>query len=172
MRLSDKNNHVKILKKYLQENEYTSFLTRIKIPLERFLEEIIQSETLNISNLQKIYSELLGIGEGSTPQSDDIFLGVIAAISVLDPKTRHKLVNLAVIKYEDFTTKKSSILIRKFLRGNFPKEVKKIIKNLEVKDRIDEFENEVRKIKSIGESSGNYFLVGLLHQFQYYEKLT
>lgn len=165
------SHHIEILERNLQNNEYEQFLKRVETPLKNFSQEIIQTGSINIMHLNAIYSELLGVGEGSTPQSDDVFLGVITVISILDPKTKQKFVNLAVMKYEDFTTKKSSILIRKFLRGNYPVEVQKIIEFLNVKDRIDEFEREIRKVKSIGASSGIFFLVGLLWQLQYYEKL-
>ena len=165
------SHHIEILERNLQNNEYEQFLKRVETPLNNFSQDIIQNVSINIMHLNAIYSELLGVGEGSTPQSDDVFLGVITVISILDPKTKQKFVNLAVMKYEDFTTKKSSILIRKFLRGNYPVEVQKIIEFLNVKDRIDEFEREIRKVKSIGASSGIFFLVGLLWQLQYYEKL-
>jgi hypothetical protein len=165
------SHHLEILERNLQKDEYIQFLKRISTPLKKFSEEIIQTRPINIVHLNTIYSELLGVGEGSTPQSDDVFLGVITVISILDPKTKEKFINLAVMKYEDFTTKKSSILIRKYLRGNFPEEVQKIIKYLNVKDRIEEFEGEVRKIKSIGASSGIFFLLGLFWQLQYYENL-
>ncbi|MCK5343677.1 MAG: hypothetical protein KAR20_09745, partial [Candidatus Heimdallarchaeota archaeon] len=67
--------------------------------------------------------------------------------------------------------KKSSILIRKFLRGNFPVEVQKLINLMDVKNQADKFEWELRKVKMIGASSGLFFLVGVLWQIQYYEKL-
>ena len=35
----------------------------------------------------------------------------------------------------------------------------------------DKFEGELQKVKTIGASSGMFFLVGLLWQIQYYEKL-
>jgi hypothetical protein len=165
------SHHLEILERNLQKNDYVHFLNRIEAPLKKFSEEIIQTGPIDILHLNTIYSELLGLGEGSTPQSDDVFLGVITVISILDLKTKEKFVNLAVMKYEDFTTKKSSIMIRRFLRGNYPVEVQKIIESLNGKDRIDEFESEIRKVKSIGASSGFFFLVGLLWQLQYYEKL-
>ncbi|MHA1946801.1 MAG: oxamate carbamoyltransferase subunit AllH family protein [Candidatus Hodarchaeales archaeon] len=165
------SHHLEILERNLHKNDYVHFLNRIEAPLNKFSEEIIQTGPMNILHLNTIYSELLGLGEGSTPQSDDVFLGVITVISILDPKTKQKFVNLAVMKYEDFTTKKSSILIRKFLHGNFPKEVQNLMRLLKRQDQMNKFETELRKIKVIGASSGLFFLVGLLWQLQYYEKL-
>ena len=91
-------------------------------------------------------------------------------MSIMEPEIKEKLLQLATMRYESFTTKKSSILIRKFLRGNFPPEVQKLITLFEVKNQTDKFESELRKVKMIGASSGMYFLVGLLWQLQYYEK--
>jgi len=162
--------HLDILKKNLQKNHYKQLLDRLETPLKRFQEETRQSGVLNTLKVNTIYSELLGIGQGSTPQSDDIFLGVITVMRIMKPEIREKLLHLATMRYETFTTKKSSILIRKFLHGNFPREVKKLINLLEVKNQIDRFESELRKVKMIGASSGMYFLVGLLWQLQYYEK--
>ena len=162
---------IEILKRNLQKNKYEQFLKRLETPLKNFSEEILQTEALNISKINNIYSKLLGIGQGSTPQSDDIFLGVITVMSIMDPKIKVKLINLATMRYESFTTKKSSILIRKFLRGNFPVEVQKLINLMDVKNQADKFEWELRKVKMIGASSGLFFLVGVLWQIQYYEKL-
>ena len=161
--------YLDVLEKNLQRESYVQILKRIEIPLKKFSEEILLSSSLNFSNISTIYSELLGVGQGSTPQSDDIFLGVITTISIMDPKIKEKLVRLAVMKYEDFTTKKSSILIRKFLRGNFPEEIQKLVNLLRAKNRIDEFTDELRRVKAIGASSGLFFLVGLLWQLKYYE---
>ena len=162
--------HLEILKGNLQKNRYEQLLDRLETPLKKFQEEILQSGVLKTLKVKTIYSELLGIGQGSTPQSDDIFLGVITVMRIMKPEIREKLLHLATMRYETFTTKKSSILIRKFLHGNFPREVKKLINLLEVKNQIDRFESELRKVKMIGASSGMYFLVGLLWQLQYYEK--
>ncbi len=164
--------YLEILEKNLQKNKYEEFLKRVETPFKKFSKEIYQSELLNFSHITTIYSEFLGVGQGSTPQSDDIFLGVITAISIMNPEIKKKLAHLAVMKYENFTTEKSSILIRKFLRGNFPEEVQELINLMKVKNRIGEFEREIRRIKAIGASSGLFFLVGLLWQIKYYEKLT
>lgn len=164
---------IEILKRNLQKSKYEQFLKRLETPLKKFSEEILQTEALNISKINNIYSKLLGIGQGSTPQSDDIFLGVITVMSIMDPKIKPKLINLATMRYESFTTKKSSVLIRKFLRGNFPVEVQKFNNLMDVKnqtDQIGKFERELRKVKMIGASSGLFFLVGVLWQIQYSEK--
>ena len=163
--------HREILQRNLQKDKYKQFLDSLETPLRQFQEEILQSKILNIKKVNTIYSELLGNGHGSTPQSDDIFLGVITVMSIMDPKIKVKLINLATMRYESFTTKKSSILIRKFLRGNFPVEVQKLINLMDVKNQADKFEWELRKVKMIGASSGLFFLVGVLWQIQYYEKL-
>ena len=164
------SHHLKILQRNLQKIEYEGLLDRLETLLKKFQEEILQSEVSNTSEINAIYSELLGVGQGSTPQSDDIFLGVITMMSIIEPEIKEQFLQLATIRYENFTTKKSSILIRKFLRGNFPPEVQKLITLFEVKNQTDKFESELRKVKMIGASSGMYFLVGLLWQLQYYEK--
>jgi len=164
--------YLDILKRNLQKNKYKQLLDRLETPLKQFQKEILHYEVLNIAKMNTIYSELLGLGQGSTPQSDDVFLGIIATMSIMDPEIKTKLSDLATMRYETFTTKKSSILIRKFLRGNFPQEVQKLIKLLEEKNQTDKFESELRKVKTIGASSGMFFLVGVLWQIQYYEKLS
>jgi hypothetical protein len=162
--------NLKILQRNLQKVEYEELLDRLESPLKKFQEQILQSEISNTSEINAIYSELLGVGQGSTPQSDDVFLGVITMMSIMEPDMKNRFLQLATMRYETFTTKKSSILIRKFLRGNFPNEVQKLITLLEVKNQTDKFESELRKVKMIGASSGMYFLVGMLWQIQYYEK--
>ena len=87
----------------------------------------------------------------------------------MEPEIKEQFLQLATIRYETFTTKKSSILIRKFLRGNFPPEVQTLITLIGVKNQTGKFESELRKVKMIGASSGMFFLVGLLWQIQYYE---
>ncbi|MHA1444549.1 MAG: oxamate carbamoyltransferase subunit AllH family protein [Candidatus Hodarchaeales archaeon] len=164
------SHHLKILQRNLQKIEYEGLLDRLETPLKKFQKEILQSEVSNTSEINAIYSELLGVGQGSTPQSDDIFLGVITMMSIIKPEIKEKFLQLATIRYENFTTKKSCILIRKFLRGNFPVEVQKLITLFKVKNQQDKFERELRKVKMVGASSGMYFLVGLLWQIQYYEK--
>ena len=163
------SHHLKILQRNLQKNQYEGLLDRLETPLKKFQKEILQSEVSNTSEINAIYSELLGVGQGSTPQSDDIFLGVITMMSIIKPEIKEKFLQLATIRYETFTTKKSSILIRKFLRGNFPPEVQKLITLIGVRNQTDKFESELRKVKMIGASSGMFFLVGLLWQIQYYE---
>jgi hypothetical protein len=165
------SHHQSIIERNLQKNKYEQFLERIETPLVQFQEEIHQSGILNIENMNTILSDLLGVGKGSTPQSDDVFLGVLTVMTIIEPNISIKFLHLATIRFETFTTKKSSIMIRKFLHGNFPKEVLKLVNLLKVKNQIDKFEFELRKVKTIGASSGMFFLVGLLWQIQYYENL-
>ncbi|MHA2277616.1 MAG: oxamate carbamoyltransferase subunit AllH family protein [Candidatus Kariarchaeaceae archaeon] len=163
--------HRGIIERNIQKNKYEQLLERLDVPLKRFQEEIHQPGILNAKKMNTIFSDFLGIGKGSTPQSDDVFLGVLTVMSIIEPNIAVNYSYLATMKYETFTTKKSSILIRKFLLGNFPREVQKLIRLLKRKDQMDKFESEIRKIKVIGASSGLFFLVGLLWQFRYYEKI-
>ena len=161
---------IDILRMSLLYEEYESFLKRIEMPLIQIIDEIFQKRPLNSSMLNDMYSKVLGIGQGSTPQSDDVFLGVMTALSVMNPELVDKLLNLALYRYESFTTKKSANLIRKVLRGNFPIEIQGLVDILKVKSQNNVFQREVLKIKRIGASSGIYFLVGILWQLENYEK--
>ena len=165
------NYYLETLKKNLDKENYQPFLKRLEIPLKDFSDQIFLSEVLNTSSINSVYSKLLGIGQGSTPQSDDVFLGVITAMSIMNPEVEQKLFHLAALRYETFTTKKSSILIRKILRGNFPQEILRLIQLMRSNTQTIELENEIRKVKEIGASSGIYFLVGLFWQLRYCENL-
>ena len=56
------SHHLKILQRNLQKIEYEGLLDRLETLLKKFQEEILQSEVSNTSEINAIYSELLGVG--------------------------------------------------------------------------------------------------------------
>ncbi|MHA1994388.1 MAG: oxamate carbamoyltransferase subunit AllH family protein [Candidatus Hodarchaeales archaeon] len=162
-----------ILNVELSLKNYQWLLTRLEPMLLKFQREINDF----IGNFNTLVTStvpnLLGIGEGSTPQADDLFLGMITTIICKEPSSSEFLGGLSTIKYENFTTQKSASLIRRFLRENYPKELKTFIGLLKVKSlsssNIRKFQLEIQKIKKIGASSGYFFLVGVLWQLNFYE---
>jgi hypothetical protein len=75
--------------------------------------------------------------------------------------------------FERFTTPKSSHLIRKILTKNFPSEITPLIELLKIQKNdnktIHQFELEVRKIRTLGASSGYFFLLGVLWELENYQ---
>ena len=167
------SDYTNILSAELAKEKYKRLLTRIEPFLLMFQTEIHNSNDKSRGITTSTIPNLLGIGEGSTPQSDDLYLGIVATIKCKEPSLSEVLQNLSLIKYESYTTRKSSSLIRSFLRYNFPDEIKPIIELLKIDfpstAHIMKFKLEIQKIKLIGASSGYYFLVGVLWQLEYYE---
>lgn len=166
-------NQTQILARFLQGQEHEWLLTRIEKSLLEFQEIIRRNKPVDFQIVFPVLENFLGFGEGSTPQSDDVFLGIIATISSKEPELGQKLSSLTTIPFEKFTSRTSSSLIRSFLRNNHPSELYQFIKLLKLDDlpssQLSKYEWELRRIKSIGASSGLYFLVGVLWQLNYYE---
>ncbi len=127
-----------------------------------------------ISEIMKNLSNILGYGLGSTPESDDILLGILCTIYSINSDVQKEFEVLAQIPFERFTSQKSAQLFRRFLQRNFPRELQPLLKLLREQSpestTISRFEQEARKIRTIGASSGHYFLLGVLWELQFYEK--
>ncbi|MHA2238380.1 MAG: oxamate carbamoyltransferase subunit AllH family protein [Candidatus Hodarchaeales archaeon] len=164
---------IKVLEEGLNSSDYQWLLERINQPLESFQSLLRTDRIQNASMFDQPIKKILGIGAGSTPQSDDIFLGKIATMNLLEPDLELKLLILASYRFEEVTTKESSILIRRFLRKNNPDEILQFLEALKknISDLFNKknLKNEIQKVKSIGASSGTFFLVGVLWQLRYYE---
>jgi len=149
-------------------------LMRIEPKLVKFQQEIKDCYTNYQIIVSSTIPNLLGIGEGSTPESDDLFLGVIATIICKNPSFSEFFNRLTTMKFEDYTTRRSSLLIRRFLRENYPKEIRSFIALLKSESYsssyLSKLKLEIQKIKRIGASSGYFFLVGVHWQLEYYEK--
>ncbi|MFX0184431.1 MAG: DUF2877 domain-containing protein [Candidatus Hodarchaeota archaeon] len=173
---------------------YTShiqFLTELLFPLEStslHIPEMIIIERINpsllkfrkyIKNLTNIpifiildsLSQILGYGEGSTPMSDDIFLGMIATIYSLESDISKEFELLSKIPFERFTTSESSQLCRDFFFLKFPIEVECYLDLLKtaLSDplKISLFKREIKKIHNLGASSGKSFLLGSLWELKF-----
>ncbi len=167
------NEVVKILEEILQGTNYHQIFGKINQFLERFQslirEDKFQYDTIFDHSLRNF----LGIGGGSTPESDDIFLGIITTMNLFEPELGEKLLLMSSYRYEDVTTKESSILIRRFLRKNYPREIKPFLslmmKNKNERKWKRKFNTIISEVNSIGASSGTSFLQGVLWQLHYYE---
>ena len=164
---------IEVLKKSLHDTDYQSVLNRLNPNLASFQAKIREDQVHYDIIFNQLLKKVLGIGLGSTPQSDDIFLGIIAAMNLLETNLESKLYFLASYKFEQLTTKESSILIRRFLRKNYPEEIKGFLKilleNFPILSEEKKVEKQIDEIKSIGASSGIFFLVGVLWYLHYYE---
>jgi hypothetical protein len=164
---------IELLKKQLNTNDYDWLRNNLEKQLLEFQEVIRENELKFFDKAHSIISNLIGVGKGSTPQSDDIFLGIIIALYCKEPELRAKLTNLATFPFEKLTSRKSSSLIRSFLRYNFPDEIATFIELLNLDsltlNQSLKFNAELQKIKLIGASSGRYLLLGVLWQLEYYE---
>lgn len=148
---------------YKIENSLIDFC----VDFSRLIEKSL-SETLN--NL----SHILGYGLGSTPESDDIFLGVLIALYCMNPTLKKEFEFLSVLPFERYTTAKSAQLIRRILKQHFPPEIIPFIELLKNSfrgnHRKSSFEQEIRKIRALGASSGYYFLIGVLWELKFLSK--
>ncbi|MHA2245936.1 MAG: oxamate carbamoyltransferase subunit AllH family protein [Candidatus Hodarchaeales archaeon] len=186
-----KSQQIRCLEKVLSPLEEVFFLNPLLEPqsrsinqqkifskIENFLREFCENfsnlREKSISEIMRILSHILGYGLGSTPESDDIFLGILATIYCFNSHVSKEFEILSQIPFERFTTKKSAKLCRRFLNQNFPFELlpflellKTKLKNNKTKSR---FEQEIRKIRTIGASSGEYFLLGVLWKLQFNDK--
>lgn len=171
MPLEGENPHNSLLKlQYPISNEKRIFI-RIENPLKEFHKNLTNLIDEPISKIIKNLSSILGYGCGSTPESDDIFLGILATIYCLNPQIGKEFEFLSQIPFEKLTTNQSARLCRRFLKQNFPSDLITFLKLLKTPLYDDQvkirFEHEIRKIRRIGTSSGYYFLMGVLWELKY-----
>ena len=161
------------LVKILSNNEYSWILKHLEKDLVKFQDTIRQDQLWDHLIIHSIFKNLLGIGEGSTPQSDDVFLGIIATMNSKEQVFHKKFLRLATFPFDKVTSRKSSTLIRSFLRKNYPKELYAFIELLNQKElsssQLLKYNREIQRIKLLGASSGIFFLVGVLWQLNYYQ---
>ena len=167
------DDRILLLKQEIPEKKYIDLLNRINDPILQFQNFLRKSEPVNKQKIDLILSKILGTGEGSTPQADDMIIGIIVTLIAIESELDFILNTIQTIPLERFTTQKSAIMIRKILRKSFPKEIQPFI-NLLVKDTFTPIEKiqfiaELRKIRAIGASSGIFFLVGVLKQLEFFE---
>lgn len=145
--------------------------SKIENHLREFCENFSNLRDKTISEIMRILSHILGYGLGSTPESDDIFLGILATIYCLNSHVSKEFEFLSQFPFERFTTQKSAQLCRKFLNQNFPFELLPFLELLKARLKDDQtkfrFEQEIRKIRTIGTSSGEYFLLGVLWKLEF-----
>ncbi|MHA1978393.1 MAG: oxamate carbamoyltransferase subunit AllH family protein [Candidatus Hodarchaeales archaeon] len=166
-----------ILSAEISVEEHEWLISRIEPMLYKFQKEICgvsnSYHEIMQSPIPKIIPNLLGMGEGSTPQSDDFFLGIITVKLRKEPSFSPFFSVLSLIKYESYTTRSSASLIRAFLRENYPEELKPFIELLATETltslQTRKVKLEIDKIKRLGASSGYTFLVGVLWQLRLYE---
>ncbi len=165
---------VQIIDMEISTDDSHWLILQIEPLLIKFQQEIYQYPNSINEIKERTLPNMLGIGVGSTPESDDIFIGVITAMKCIQPSISNILYELSSIKFEEYTTKKSASLIRYFLRGHYPDEIKPFTDLLKHKyltqEHIKSLKSEIRKIKVVGASSGYNFLIGTLWQLKFYEK--
>ncbi|MFX1248576.1 MAG: DUF2877 domain-containing protein [Promethearchaeota archaeon] len=159
------------LKSKISFQNKQNILSEIEDHLREFRMNLTHLKDKPVSYIMGNLSHILGYGLGSTPQSDDIFLGILAAIYCLNNHVQSEFEFLSKLPFERFTTSESAQLCRNFLHQNFPSEIIPFLELL--KDPLNDnyakfrFEEEIHKINSIGTSSGYYFLLGVLWELEY-----
>ena len=127
-----------------------------------------------ISETMTTLSNILGYGLGSTPESDDILLGILTTIYSLNSDISKEFEVLAQFPFERFTSQKSAQLFHRILHNNFPHELQPFIRLLKDQSHehnaISRFEQEARKIRMMGASSGHHFLLGVLWELQFHKE--
>ncbi len=141
-------------------------------------DKLLSYKRLTQSDMAKDLSNILGTGKGSTPLSDDFFLGFLSTIYRLEKANSIFQSNIMILSkypFEKHTTAKSSTLLRKILISNFPNEIKGYIAlltdALDTPVQLSAFKNEIRNIMMIGASSGKFFLLGSLWEIQLQEEI-
>lgn len=151
-----------------------NMLQEIMDPLMKFQKDFTNLREKQLKQISRNLSQILGYGQGSTPASDDIFLGILAAKYCLNKEVGEEFEYLAKVPFESFTTSESAKIIRGFLIWNFPTEIIPFLEllkqELEHNQVKFQFEQESRKIKTLGTTSGYYFLLGVLWELKYNEK--
>ncbi|MHA2226942.1 MAG: oxamate carbamoyltransferase subunit AllH family protein [Candidatus Hodarchaeales archaeon] len=146
-------------------------LKEIEVPLFKFRDNFSSINEKTPQNILDNLSQILGHGSGSTPESDDIFLGVITSIHVLSSQFQEQFNILSKFPFTRITTSKSARLIRLFINRNYPSILMQFIELLmcpiENSNKFSLFEQEIRKIQAIGASSGYNFLIGVLWGLKY-----
>jgi hypothetical protein len=157
-----------------QQNK-ADLLQKIEDPLREFQKGFSNLREKKIAEIERNLSHILGYGLGSTPESDDIFIGTLVAKFCLNEDTDDNCKYLSMFPFERFTTPESSRLIRKILTRNFPPEIIPFIQLLKIQKEdyqlTGQFEIEVQKIRTLGASSGYYFLLGVLLELKNYQKM-
>jgi hypothetical protein len=172
------SSHIQFLKELLFPLESSSLdipetiiIDRINPSLLKFRKNFKKLTKIPVFAILDSLSQILGYGEGSTPISDDIFLGMIATIYSLESDISKEFELLARIPFERFTTSKSSQLCRNFFYLKFPIEIEcylELIKtSLSDPLRKSLFKREIKKIYTFGASSGKSFLLGSLWELNF-----
>lgn len=174
MPLEEENPHDPLLELPFFIINEQKVLNIIGNPLKEFHKNFSNLADNTVSKIKKNLSCILGYGLGSTPESDDVFLGILATIYCMNPQISKEFEFLAQIPFEKLTTLRSARLCRRFLRENFPSELLPFLRLLRTQLIDDQtkfrFEQEIRKIRRIGTSSGYYFLLGVLWELKYVTK--
>ncbi|MHA2307532.1 MAG: oxamate carbamoyltransferase subunit AllH family protein, partial [Candidatus Hodarchaeales archaeon] len=136
-----------------------------------FRNKLNEVSVISINRLSESLTQILGVGKGSTPISDDFLIGIFFTINYTDPSLADQIELLTQFPFQRYTTSKSAQLIRKFLRKNFPEEVIALLNifkaPLNFNSSILKLEAEINKVNLIGASSGFYFLLGVLWELKY-----
>jgi hypothetical protein len=172
------SSHIQFLKKLLFPIESTSLdipemiiIDRINPNLLKFRKYFKRLTKIPVFVILDSLSQILGYGEGSTPMSDDIFLGMIATIYSLESDISKEFELLSKIPFERFTTSKSSQLCRNFFFLKFPIEIECYLDLIKtsLSDPLKKslFKREIKKIYNLGASSGKSFLLGSLWELNF-----
>jgi hypothetical protein len=146
-------------------------IEKIEPNLRNFRESLKKLSENSFADLEPDLIQILGIGEGSTPISDDIIMGILSAIYTTDPSILDKYGLLSKFPFQRYTTNKSAQLIRKVLLQDLPNDILTFLNllktPLESKKSNVQFKREIKKIKTIGASSGYHFLFGILWELKF-----
>ena len=129
---------------------------------EYFLSQLqhILSDTFQIYDLYR----LIGAGQGLTPSGDDFICGYMAALFFLGSNDKKVLLTNTIMQHIDKTTLISQEYLKYAIEGKFNEYVKDlelILSKINTGDYLDDLYEIIKKIASIGHSSGTDFLAGL-----------
>ncbi|MFX0085133.1 MAG: DUF2877 domain-containing protein [Candidatus Hodarchaeota archaeon] len=151
--------------------QMNSIIKKMEIYLRNFRESLKNLTEDSLSDLEYDLIQILGVGEGSTPISDDFLIGILSAIYITAPNILEKYTLISKFPFQRYTTFKSAQLIRKVLLQEMPNELFRFLNVLKTplasKKSINQFEREINRVKSIGVSSGYYFLFGILWELKF-----
>ncbi|WP_455143607.1 oxamate carbamoyltransferase subunit AllH family protein [Candidatus Hodarchaeum mangrovi] len=152
------------LKVFIKNTKITSLSLLMKNSqiFQEFRSMLMRKE-YSINDSFLLLRSILGEGKGSTPESDDIIIGILCCFQIFKPEYDFSF--LSSFPFEKFTTSKSSILLRSILRKRYPKELQKFLDLLN-KSSLSSiqrraFSSEIQKIAQIGATSGVNFLHGI-----------
>lgn len=164
------DSNTEILDLNLKQTRFTSFNLLKKIIKEKNEFTGLNGKNDTMSNNLKVLEELapisnpnniIGRGLGLTPSGDDVLIGIILILNILNEKDKlNKIINVADLTR---TNKISKKFLEFAFKGYFSDSILKLLKEKDIEKTIEE-------ILKTGHTSGADTLLGIYYAINYFQK--